>query len=81
MKRRRSPAGASPARQPLPPEATGVINGATFEAIEAQHAAQFLEQIRGEMTERTYVPLRSRRQAIPKDAAKVRALSIPMGPS
>jgi RNA-directed DNA polymerase len=53
------------------------IDGVTFEAIEAQGAEQFLEQIRSELTERTYVPLRSRRQAIPKDGGKVRVLSIP----
>src|SRR6059036_2335812 len=53
------------------------IDGVTFEAIEAQGAEQFLEQIRDELTERTYVPLRSRRQEIPKDGGKVRVLSIP----
>ena len=53
------------------------IDGVTFEAIEAQGAEQFLEQIRSELTERTYVPLRSRRQAIAKDGGKVRVLSIP----
>jgi RNA-directed DNA polymerase len=49
----------------------------TFEDIEARAAQQYIEQIRDELTERTYVPLRSRRQEIPKDAGKVRALSIP----
>lgn len=53
------------------------VDGVTFEAIEAQGAEQFLEQIRDELTERTYVPLRSRRQEIPKDGGKVRVLSIP----
>jgi RNA-directed DNA polymerase len=53
------------------------IDGVTFEAIEAQGTAQFLEQLRDELTERTYVPLRSRRQEIPKDGGKVRVLSIP----
>jgi RNA-directed DNA polymerase len=53
------------------------IDGVTFEAIEAQGAEQYLERIRDELTERTYVPLRSRRQAIPKDGGKVRVLSIP----
>jgi RNA-directed DNA polymerase len=57
------------------------IDGVTFQVIEAQGAKQFLEQIRDELTERTYVPLRSRRQEIPKDGGKVRVLSIPMGAS
>ena len=37
------------------------IDGVTFEAIEAQGAEQFIEQIRDELTERTYVPLRARK--------------------
>jgi len=49
----------------------------TFEDIEARAAQQYIEQIRDELTERTYVPLRSRRQEIPKDGGKVRILSIP----
>ncbi|MCY1217952.1 Group II intron-encoded protein LtrA [compost metagenome] len=53
------------------------IDGVTFEAIEAQGAEEFLEQIQGELTERTYRPLRARRQEIPKDGGKVRVLSIP----
>ena len=53
------------------------IDGVTFEAIEAQGAEQFIEQIRNELTERTYVPLRARRKEIPKDGGKVRVLSIP----
>ena len=53
------------------------IDGVTFEAIEAQGVEGFLAQIRSELTERTYVPLRSRRQEIPKDGGKVRVLSIP----
>jgi len=53
------------------------IDGVTFEAIEAQGAEQFLEQIRNELTERTYVPLRARRKEIPKDGGKVRVLLIP----
>src|SRR5678815_828164 len=53
------------------------IDGVTFEAIEAQGAEQFMEQIRNELTERTYVPLRARRKEIPKDGGKVRVLSIP----
>jgi RNA-directed DNA polymerase len=53
------------------------IDGVTFEAIEAQGVEAFLEQIQGELIGRTYVPLRARRQEIPKDGGKVRVLSIP----
>jgi RNA-directed DNA polymerase len=53
------------------------IDGVTFEDIEAQGAETFLEQIRDELTERTYMPLRSRKKEIPKDGGKVRVLSIP----
>ena len=54
------------------------IDGMTFEDIEAQGAEAFLEQIRNELTERTYVPLRARKKEIPKDGgSKVRVLSIP----
>ena len=53
------------------------VDGVTFEAIEAQGVEKFLEQIQGELKERTYVPLRARRREIPKDGGKVRVLSIP----
>ena len=53
------------------------IDGVTFEAIEERGVESFLEQIRDELTRRTYVPLRARRQEIPKDGGKVRVLSIP----
>ncbi|MCY0858714.1 group II intron reverse transcriptase/maturase [Cupriavidus sp. D39] len=53
------------------------IDGVTFEVIEAQGVEAFLEQIQGELIERTYIPLRARRQEIPKDGGKVRVLSIP----
>jgi RNA-directed DNA polymerase len=53
------------------------IDGVTFDVIEAQGVAPFLEQIQGELIERTYRPLRARRQEIPKDGGKVRVLSIP----
>ena len=49
----------------------------TFEAIEAQGAEALLEQLRDELTGRTYKPLPARRQEIPKDGGKVRVLSIP----
>lgn len=53
------------------------IDGVTFELIEAQSVEVFLEQIQDELSKRTYVPLRARRQEIPKDGGKVRVLSIP----
>jgi RNA-directed DNA polymerase len=53
------------------------VDGVTFEAIEAQGVEKFLDQIRDELIERTYVPLRARRREIPKDGGKVRVLSIP----
>jgi RNA-directed DNA polymerase len=54
------------------------VDGVTFEAIEMHGAESFLEQIRDELIDRTYVPLRARRREIPKDGSKkVRVLSIP----
>src|ERR1700730_11510264 len=53
------------------------IDGVTFAAIEAQGAEVFLERIRDELVERSYVPLPAKRQEIPKDGDKVRVLSIP----
>jgi RNA-directed DNA polymerase len=54
------------------------IDGVTFEDIEESGVWQFLEQIRDELTERTYKPLRARKKEIPKDGGtKVRTLSIP----
>ena len=53
------------------------VDGVTFEAIEAQGVEALLEQLRGELTGRTYRPLPARRQEIPKDGGKVRVLSIP----
>src|SRR3954451_4597391 len=53
------------------------VDGVTFEAIEAGGVDIFLEQIRDELVQGTYRPLRSRKQAIPKDGGKVRVLSIP----
>ena len=53
-------------------------DGVTFEDIEKHGVESFLEQIRTELIERTYVPLRSRKVEIPKDGgSKVRVLSIP----
>ena len=53
------------------------VDGVTFESIEAQGAEVLLEQLRDELTGRTYPPLPARRQEIPKDGGKVRILSIP----
>src|SRR3954447_13002584 len=53
------------------------VDGVTFEAIEAGGVGIFLEQIRDELIQGTYRPLRNRKQAIPKDGGKVRVLSIP----
>lgn len=53
------------------------IDGVTFEMIEAQGTECFLEQIRDELIQRTYVPLKARHREIPKDGGKVRVLSIP----
>jgi RNA-directed DNA polymerase len=54
------------------------IDGVTFEAIEEQGVASFVEQLRKELIERTYRPLRVRKVGIPKDGGtKVRVLSIP----
>jgi RNA-directed DNA polymerase len=53
-------------------------DGVTFEAIEAAGAEAFLEQIRHELVQGTYRPMRYRRQAIPKDSGSgERVLSIP----
>ena len=53
------------------------IDGVTFEAIEAGGVESFLEQLRGELVTGEYLPLRNRRQEIPKDGGKVRVLGIP----
>jgi RNA-directed DNA polymerase len=53
------------------------VDGVTFEAIEAGGVETFLEQLRDELVQGTYRPLRNRKQAIPKDGGKVRVLSIP----
>ena len=54
------------------------IDGVTFEVIEERGVEDFLEQVRGELIERRYVPLRARTKEIPKEGStKVRTLSIP----
>ncbi len=53
-------------------------DGVTFEAIEERGVEGFLEQIRDELTKRSYLPLRARKKEIPKEGStKVRTLSIP----
>ncbi len=54
------------------------VDGDTFVTIEQQGIEHFLEQIRDELTKRTYAPLPARKTEIPKDGGrKVRVLSIP----
>src|SRR6201997_1926869 len=53
------------------------VDGVTFEAIEAQGVEALLEQLRDDLTGRTYKPLPARKHEIPKDEGKVRVLSIP----
>lgn len=53
------------------------IDGVTFEAIESAGLDEFLDEIRRELLSETYLPLRNRRQEIPKGNGKVRILGIP----
>lgn len=54
------------------------IDGVTFEAIEVGGREGFLKQLCEELIQRTYQPMRNRRQEIAKDEGnKVRVLSIP----
>src|SRR5215831_15959309 len=53
------------------------VDGVTFEVIEAQGVEALLEQLRNELTGRTYRPLPARKHEIPKGGGKVRVLSIP----
>ena len=52
------------------------VDGVTFEAIEADGVEHFLDQLREELVQRTYRPLRLRKVDIPKEGG-VRTLSIP----
>ena len=52
-------------------------DGVTFEAIDASGVDVFLEEIRKDLTERTYRPQRARTVEIPKEGGRVRRLSIP----
>ncbi len=53
------------------------IDGVTFEAVEAEGVEQFVEELRKELVDHTYRPLRARKVEISKDGGKVRSLSIP----
>jgi RNA-directed DNA polymerase len=54
-------------------------DGVTFEVIEEHGVEGFLEQIRGELIERSYVPLRARKKEIPKEGRgrRSRVLTYP----
>jgi RNA-directed DNA polymerase len=52
-------------------------DGVTFEAIEADGVDAFLDQLREELVQRRYRPLRPRKVGIPKEGGNVRQLSIP----
>ena len=51
------------------------LDGVAFEDIEALGAQQYIAQIRDELIERTYVPMRSRKKEIPNDGAAKSAFS------
>ncbi len=53
------------------------IDGVTFGVVEAGGEAEFLDQLRKELVERTYRPQRARKVEIPKGGGKMRQLSIP----
>jgi RNA-directed DNA polymerase len=49
-----------------------------LEAIEEQGVEDLLEQLRDELLERSYLPLRARKKEIPKEGGtKMRTLSVP----
>jgi RNA-directed DNA polymerase len=53
------------------------IDGVTFAAVEAGGVEAFLDQLRGELVQRTYRPQGARKVEIPKGEGKMRPLSIP----
>jgi RNA-directed DNA polymerase len=53
------------------------IDGVTFEVVEDGGADIFLAQLRDELVQHRYQPMRNRRKEIPKEGGKVRLLSIP----
>ena len=63
----------------MPRRTTGAprIDGVTFDQIEEQGRWDFLTQLKEELENKTYQPLRNRRKEIPKSNNKVRILGIP----
>lgn len=53
------------------------IDGVTFDDIETQGVDRFLEQLRDELVQEIYCPLRNRKHLIPKGEGKFRTLGIP----
>ncbi len=53
------------------------VDGATFEAIEAEGVENFIERLRDDLVRGAYRPARVRKVDIPKEGGKVRTLSIP----
>ena len=53
------------------------IDGVSFEVIESNGVEGFLEEIRKELANKTYMPMRVRKVGIPKAGGKQRMLSIP----
>ena len=53
------------------------IDGVTFEDIEEYGVDQYISEIKQELEDGTYLPMRNRRQEIPKSSGKVRVLGIP----
>ena len=53
------------------------IDGVTFERIEADGVSGFIDQLRQELIDGTYYPLRLRKVGIPKEGGGSRGLSIP----
>ena len=53
------------------------IDGVTFKDIESQGVDQLLEQLRDELTQGSYRPMRNRKKLIPKGEGKFRTLGIP----
>jgi len=53
------------------------IDGVTFEDIESQGVDLFLEELRDELLQDSYRPMRNRKHLIPKGEGKFRTLGIP----
>jgi RNA-directed DNA polymerase len=54
------------------------IDGKSFEDIEAEGVEGFLEEIRQELLNRTYLPMANKRVEIPKEKGRTRILGIPV---